>query len=266
MNPSKKIDLFIIAAGKGSRMGGNIPKALLAVGGEICLTATLKNIGDKFDNVYVVTNNSIQDIWEDYFKTIKNRLDIYPNITNVPISSGLGDGHATLVALTNVYEWQNFYYLNDVVVCWGDVYFPNPELIDELIENKSSPTGVIPATKEDNPYVTLLVDGGMNCMSADFSKWGECHPNGFHDLSVFKFNGKLLYSKLNTLHDSFWKSGRYITPSGELSLLYTFHSFFNDSNEAAPAPLKVYESDYTTYSFNTPEEVFTIEEKIGYKL
>jgi bifunctional N-acetylglucosamine-1-phosphate-uridyltransferase/glucosamine-1-phosphate-acetyltransferase GlmU-like protein len=254
----RNVDLFIIAAGKGSRMGGNIPKALLSVDGKQCLTSTLLKIAGKFDNVYIVTNNSIQEIWDDYFNSMMVRSDIYPNYSNVSISSGLGDGHAVMSALTKVYGTDQS-PKNEVVICWGDVYFPNHELVDELINNKSSATGIIPAVKENNPYVTLLVDEQMNCQSADFSKMGENHPTGFHDLSIFKFDRCKLQQMLQMLHNSFWKNGRYITPGGELSLLYTFHAFYNSEFE----PLKVYESDYVTYGFNTPEEVRSIEDKIN---
>jgi molybdopterin-guanine dinucleotide biosynthesis protein A len=266
---TKKIDLIIVAAGKGSRMGGNIPKALLEVGGEVCLTSTLRKIANKFDNVYILTNNAIQGVWDDYFASKTFGADIAGHITNVPINSGLGDGHAVMSGMISIADDENAKLAENVIVCWGDVYFPDPELIDELILNTSSATGVIPVVKEDNPYVTILVDDDMNCQSADFSKWNECHPTGFHDLSVFKFNTTQLYIALSILHCTFWKNGRYITPGGELSLLYTFHTFYNatidnESETAVPA-LKVYESDYTTYSFNTPEEIKEIEKKIGYK-
>jgi NDP-sugar pyrophosphorylase family protein len=260
---NKNIDLIIVAAGKGSRMGGNIPKALLKVGSEVCLTSTLRKIANNFDNVYVITNNAIQGVWEDYFLRVELDAAIPHNIINVPINSGLGDGHAVLSGLTSICDSNEVKLADDVIVCWGDVYFPDSELIDELILNTSSRTGIIPVVKESNPYVTILVDDDMNCQSADFSKWNECHPNGFHDLSVFKFNSSLLHTMLDMLHCAFYKNGRYITPGGELSLLYSFHAFYNASNEECPA-LKVYESDYTTYSFNTPEEVLAIENKIGY--
>lgn len=262
---NKNIDLVIVAAGKGSRMGGNIPKALLKVGGEVCLTSTLRKIANKFDNVYVITNNAIQGVWEDYFLRVKLDEKIPHNIINVPINSGLGDGHAVMSGLTTISNSDKVTLAAGVVICWGDVYFPDPELIDELILNTSSSTGIIPVVKESNPYVTILVDDDMNCQSADFSKWNECHPSGFHDLSVFKFNSDVLMTALELLHCSFWKNGRYITPGGELSLLYAFHVLYNMADSSSPA-LKVYESDYVTYSFNTPEEVLAIENKIGYKL
>jgi NDP-sugar pyrophosphorylase family protein len=261
---TKNIDLIIVAAGKGSRMGGNIPKALLKVGGEVCLTSTLRKIASKFNNVYILTNNAIQSVWDDYFSTIIADETIPIHIINVPINSGLGDGHAVMSGLISISEDVDAVLSDNVIVCWGDVYFPDLELIDELILNTSSSTGIIPVVKESNPYVTILVDDDMNCQSADFSKWNECHPTGFHDLSIFKFNTLRLHDVLSVLHCAFWKNGRYITPGGELSLLYTFHAFYNNADNIVPA-LKVYESDYITYSFNTPEEVKEIENKIGYK-
>jgi hypothetical protein len=100
----------------------------------------------------------------------------------------------------------------------------------------------------------------MNCVSADFSKYGEKHPSGFHDQSVFRFRKSELWESLSNLHAAFWKNGRYITPGGELSLLHAFHFMYNTEQS-----LQVYETDYPTLSFNTPEEVASIQLEINRK-
>ena len=52
-------DLFIIAAGKGTRMSalGSLPKALMDVGGKSNLQNTLEKAEGKFDQIYIVANN-----------------------------------------------------------------------------------------------------------------------------------------------------------------------------------------------------------------
>lgn len=262
-------DLYIIAAGKGSRMGGSLPKALVPINGDTpCLTTTLQQIGNKFLNVFLVVNIDIVDTWEKYLYNQVDYsefpLDYIKNVTLVPIKSGLGDGHAVMHALCESIQElgkkkQTSKFSNDIVICWGDVFFPHAELIDELLARPLK-NGLFPVVREDNPYVTLLTDSDLQCVSADFSKYGENHPTGFHDQSVFRFNRNLLNSTLNTLHDAFWKNGRYMTPGGELSLLHTFHYLFNNDS-----PASVYETDYPTLSFNTPEEVADIQKEINKK-
>lgn len=252
-------DLYIIAAGKGSRMGGNLPKALVPISdNEPNLTTTLKQVGHYFKNVFVVTNRMIQDKWGPYFDSLGA---LGANVINVPIDSGLGDGHAVLEGFVQSVHHDNHADSDDIVVCWGDVFIQHSEIISELLgHNMRNCNGLVPAVREDNPYVTLLVDNHMNCSSADFSKYGENHPSGFHDQSIFRFKKRVLWDTLAKLHTAFWKGGRYIAPGGELSLLYAFHTLYNIKRA-----VRVYETEYPTLSFNTPQEVVEIQEEINKK-
>lgn len=256
-------DLFIIAAGKGSRMQANVPKALVPItDNEPCLTTTLKQIGHKFNRVFVVTNVDIQKQWDDYYDTIlETASHITENLFFVPISSGLGDGHAVMNALAEC-ERNNHQVSEDIVVVWGDVFFPHGQTIDTLlsVDLSENIAGVVPAVAKENPYVTLLVDKEMRCKSADFSKYGESHETGLHDQSVFRFKKSTLVKALIALDAALWKNGRYMTVGGELSLLYTFHYLWNVGN-----PVKVIQTDYPTLSFNTPQEVAAIQQEINEK-
>src|SRR5271167_481843 len=260
------VDLYIIAAGNGSRMAVNVPKALVLIVDEPCLTTTLQQIGHKFRKVFVVTNEDVQHQWAAYFNHLSETYpELSANVINIPIRSGLGDGHAVLWGFNNVSDNEpkdptlQWGLRDDVVIAWGDVFFPQAEIIDELL-SKQLTSGLIPAVSEKTPYVSLLTDEHMGCMSADFSKYGENHPTGFHDQSVFRFKRSELRRALKTLHAAFWKNGRYITPGGELSLLHAFHFMYNTLQ-----PARVYETDYPTLSFNTVAEVAAIQTEIDTK-
>lgn len=252
-------DLYIIAAGNGSRMRANVPKALVPIAHEPNLTTTLQQIGHKFNNVFVVTNALVQEQWQSYFCGLRSE---YPELAraalNVPIQSGLGDGHATLHGILTAEQMVETTLSEDVVIAWGDVFFPKAEIIDELVANRLKGSGLLPAVRESNPYVSLLVNETMQCVSADFSKHGEDHPIGLHDQSVFRFALSRLKKSLRDLHNALWKNGRYIAPDGELSLLHSFHHLYNTSD-----PVYVYETQYPTLSFNTVEEVAAIQEEIS---
>ena len=248
-------DLYLICAGKGSRMGGNVPKALVPITDEPNLTTTLKQIGSKFDTVYVVTNIDIHDQWSDYFKNVESSL--LKNVTPVQIKSGLGDGHAVLESLK-----LTPYGGTDLVIAWGDVFFQYSETIDELLNIPMIGSGVVPAVFENTPYVSLNVDFKDSITSASFSKLGEQEPSGYHDQSVFRFKRDVLISTLQHLHNSLWKKNRYITSNGELSLLYVFHYLYNESVSRS---VKIYETMYPTLSFNTIEEVIEIQKEINQK-
>lgn len=273
-------DLYIIAAGKGSRLGANIPKALVEINSECCIDSTLRLIGNKFNKVFIVANELVRNTWEEHWQKVYNSPNrcLLMNMKMLYINSGLGDGHATLHGLwaakkfidelnvetdsvkTTFFE-RHEYISNDVVITWGDVYFSQPEIIDELLSHKLNDcSGIIPGVHEENPYVTLLTDDQMHCVSADFSKFGENHPTGLHDQSIFRFDRIKLWNSLHSLHNAFWKNGRYLTPGGELSLLHTFHELYNSGK-----PMFVYQTDYATESFNTQQEVDQINKNNGFQ-
>lgn len=240
-------------------MNVNVPKALVPITDEPCLTTTLQQIGHKFSNVFIVTNVLSSDQWCRYFETLEANYPMLAKpIVNLPIKSGLGDGHATLQGLLAAEQTKEITLAQDIVVAWGDMFFPHAEIIDELMSIPTKGSGLLPTIYESSPYVSLLVNEEMQCVSADFSKYEEYHSTGFHDQSVFRFVRPRLRDSLCNLHNALWKNGRYISPSGELSLLYSFHQLYNSGD-----PAYIYETQYPTLSFNTVEQVVAIQREIG---
>ena len=256
----QKPDLYIIAAGKGSRMGGNIPKALIPVlDGEPNIFNTIKLAGSKFRTIFVVINEDIADEWDKsigHFETAGTS-----NVHRVPIKSGLGDGHAVLAALCAIDSMSLLNKpSNNAVICWGDVFIRDGKIFDEINTHdfeKWGYAGIVPAVQRSNPYVALKVDSLWQCFGVDFSKYGETNLNGLHDQSIFRFNRKKLFSALDQLHRAFWKNGEYLTPGRELSLLHAFHYLFNSGT-----PVKVYATNHPTVGFNTPEELAAIQKEM----
>ena len=252
------VDLYIIAAGKGSRMGGPLPKALVPINeNEPNISTILKQTSGKFNHRYIVINELAVDAWEQYISEHAS-TGFLDDVSFISIASGLGDGHAVLSALSAVASESA-----EIVVMWGDVFLQYSETIDELLSKRlsvSTAAGYIPAVMEQNPYVTLLTDSANKIVSADFSKYGENHPSGWHDQSIFYFKRNILLDALIDLNTALWKNGRYITTGGELSMLYVFHYLYNIGSAAV-----VFETDYPTFSFNTPEEVASIQKEIQKK-
>jgi len=251
------VDLYIIAAGNGSRLGASIPKALFPIVDEPCLTNTLRRIGMKFTRVFVVTNVAMSAQWTAYFRYLQEtHPQLAARTTNLPIKSGLGDGHATLEGILAAQNG-HAHTSEDIVIAWGDVFFHEVQIIDELLSMAPNGSGLIPAVFEPKPYVRLTVDETMGCISAEFSKYGESCVEGLHDQSVFRFKLSRLKRSLSHLHSAFWKKDRYICAGGELSLLYSLHHLYNLSS-----PAYVYETSYSTRCFNTLQEIVSIQSLI----
>jgi len=255
-------DLYIIAAGNGSRLNATLPKALVWIRDEPCITTTLRQLAGKFDKIFVVTNVLMRHEWERYFHHLG---DVHPRIAcrtlNLSIESGLGDGHATLQGLLAAEQASAQPLAEDVVIAWGDAFFPHAEIIDELLAQPMQGSGLFPVVYKRNPYVSMLADQEMRCAGVDFSKYGESHASGLHDQCVFRFVRSRLKGSLQDLHHCLWKKSRYVTPGGELSLLYTVHHLYNIGD-----PIRAYETRYPTLSFNTIEEVLAIKEEVAVKL
>lgn len=254
-------DLYIVAAGNGSRLGGNIPKALIPIVGEPCLTTTLSRVGRLFRKIFVITNVLSKELWNPYFgKLMATHPELRGRIENLAIRSGLGDGHAVLEGLQAAESVGNIALAPEVVVMWGDVFLSDAGLMHEMLNRPCEGAGLLPAVFEEDPYVCLRVNAQMQCMAADFSKHGERHATGLHDQSVFRLSRTPLLEALAELHRCLWKHDRYIAAGGELSLLYTFHHMYN-----AGRPAYVYETKHSTRSFNTREDVVRIRQEMGFE-
>lgn len=250
-------DLYIIAAGHGSRLGGGVPKALVHILDEPCLTTTLKHVVPNFRRVFVITSVLAHNAWSTYFSGL-DRLNpqLRERLVHLPIEPGVGDGHSALKGMQAAQRLHRSSLPDDMVVMWGDVFLPGQELIRELLARPCKGAGLLPAVAKKNPYVCLRVNEEMQCICADFSKHGEHHAMGLHDQSVFRFVRPRLLENLAELHKSLWKHDRHLAPGGELSLLHCLHRLYNSGT-----PAHVYETAYAIRSFNTQEEVAQIRQE-----
>jgi bifunctional N-acetylglucosamine-1-phosphate-uridyltransferase/glucosamine-1-phosphate-acetyltransferase GlmU-like protein len=256
-------DLFIIAAGVGSRMGGDVPKALVPITNIPNLTTTLQQSAGKFDYTFVVANIDIKDKWEAYSAELKTLYPkLHENLHFVYIRSGLGDGHAVMEGLVGAsYQVDP---AEDIVICWGDVFFQHGEIFDELLDERMHGAGLVPLQYEVNPYVHIETLGDL-ITGAKFSKHGEVEPSEKprgHDQSIFRFRRSSLLASLQRLHAALYRNGKYMT--GELSLLYVFHEL-HQSQMSRSGKVHAYKTKYPTLSFNTQEEVKQIQEEISKK-
>src|ERR1044072_7575453 len=152
-------DLYIVAAGNGSRVRAGLPQGLGSIFEEPCLSPTLKLVSQKFRRVFIITNVLVQDLWSVYFGELGAvQPELAKRIVNVPITSGLGDGHATLHGMLAAEQTERTVVASDVVIMWGDVFLPSGDLLDELLSIPNDGSGGVPARMELNPDVCLRVN------------------------------------------------------------------------------------------------------------
>jgi bifunctional N-acetylglucosamine-1-phosphate-uridyltransferase/glucosamine-1-phosphate-acetyltransferase GlmU-like protein len=246
--------LYIIAAGLGTRMGSiSVPKALLPTrGNKPNVLNSIEQAYPYYDKIFVIGNELVHKVWDEFESSLP--VAFAEKVKVKTIKSGLGDGHAVLTALNDFTDESNSEYVS---ILWGDAYIPDEGIFKEITEYDcayGNASGVIPVVFEDNPYVTIMMNNMMDVVGADFSKRGESHASGMHDQSLFKFRRKTLLDALVQMHCAYWKNGRYVTDSGELTFLYVLHYLFNSGQEAT-----CYPTEYPVHGYNTKDEFDAIK-------
>jgi len=266
------IDLWIIAAGKGTRMGGmTIPKCLIEIDGKSNLENTLELIGHKFDTVFIVVSYEMEEI----VKEVMHGWGVLSNVEIIAIECGGGDGKAVLEAYearfgdTDPADIPN----QSGVILWGDAHLRSSKIVDELLihlDDVNCPHLIIPVVSEKRPYVAIITSNfnsismpGMSvAMSADFIKFGEVREEGFHDQSIFGCSMPAIISALEMMRTTSCKRDcdgnvKYTTQSGELTFLNIVHFMWNIGD-----PAHTYITKYPLMGYNTPEELEKIKRSI----
>jgi molybdopterin-guanine dinucleotide biosynthesis protein A len=262
-----KYDLWIIAAGKGTRMGNiTIPKALVEINGKSNLENTLDLVAHKFRNVFVIVSHEAEDYVNEAVHVGFNAS----NIKIIGIESGGGDGKAVLESFEKVSK--SFDITPQAVILWGDAHLQSAEIVDEMMEKlKATATSsiIIPAILEYRPYVainTSLTASRVNDMSvalsADFIKYGEVRDEGWHDQSIFGVTWTSISTALNEMRYAALKldqdgNVKFTTQSGELTFLNIVHYLYNIGD-----PAYVYETKHPLMGYNTQAEVEKIKKAI----
>lgn len=269
---SKDYDLIIIAAGNGSRIKdySDLPKALVPLMGQPNLFFTLEAAYGKVDNIYVISNRSNYETFREYidkfyetFKVMIEERNQETSIHLIAIDSGKGDGHAVRNAIQEISAQHGEFKLADkFFVMWGDAYLFDSSIFDTCIEYDKAydvKPMLVPVVFEKNPYVSFLLDSTMKCVSVDFSKYGEHHPSGYHDQSIFLCCKTCVENSLDILEAMFNKNGRYVSETGENTFLYLIHYFHNIEFSAQAIIL----DNPVTMGFNSGDELKAIVEYFG---
>lgn len=246
--------LTIIAAGNSKRMGG-IPKALSFVNDIPNLENTLVKATESkvFDKIVVVSNKTHYKDFVFIIDKCKKKYNI-DNITCVWIESGRGCGHAVMEAMNTLIPLQ----LSELTLCWGDVYFKDSSIFNEIIKQDLIYTEfIMPVVYENNPYVWIepISVNNLKLKWVNFSKRGEISECGYHDKSLFRFNFMTIYNSLKTMHNVLDKNGVYYNENKEMVFLDVIRYLYNCEKAAT-----YYVSDYQTYGYNTETELDELNE------
>ncbi len=232
--------LVIPCAGSGSRLGVNVPKALVRVHGSTSMIdIILHKASGYFSEIVLVINPKDEAFFVNWLRITS--ISIRKKIKFAYQDDPRGSLEASLIGLSQTKT-------NHAVTIWGDQIGILPSTVELVIETlKSGVDFMLPITLKSKPYVWL------NC-SLDFSKVrsvgrsrdGDRKPwISFTDLGCFGFsNNAVSYLEIiNSYHME--KKER------ELDLLYAFPLL----SENVSTAISIVRNRGQTFAVNTTSEL-----------
>jgi bifunctional UDP-N-acetylglucosamine pyrophosphorylase/glucosamine-1-phosphate N-acetyltransferase len=185
------MNLIIPAAGKGSRLGTEVPKTLVKVNGKPILYHILQRINVLFHRTIIVINPEQLHYFEEFKKSfnfagpkLEFAFQEFPSGSLGAVQEGVTK---SLTAGTP----------NFAVIVWGDQIGVSRETIERVIEEleKNGSGLVIPFMTQANPYVWLITDNQGKLTGVGRTRDGDFVPEvGNADLGVFGLGFELMKS------------------------------------------------------------------------
>lgn len=179
-----KICALIPAAGKGSRLGLDVPKILVP------LTATKKiwhvlyeKISPKVDHVHVIVSPEGFELFQQQLQTDDLSGKVSVSVQEKAI--GMGDA-----IFGSIEHWQDF---DNILVVWGDQVNISDQTLEETVILQLSTSGnamTLPMNLVSQPYVQYLFDNNHTVLQKVLqSREGDqCDAKGYQDVGVFSLS------------------------------------------------------------------------------
>jgi bifunctional UDP-N-acetylglucosamine pyrophosphorylase / glucosamine-1-phosphate N-acetyltransferase len=211
MTMHRFICAVIPAAGRGSRLGIDVPKLLVPLGPDQTVWDILyATIAPLVQHVQVILHPSMVTRFETHL------LAHPPECAPVSYAlqetpRGMGDaifcGYAT---------WQHF---SDILVVWGDQVFVSQATIEQtlLLQQSVKPPALsLPLCRQAMPYVEYIFNNAQKIIRILQSREGDtCQPHGLSDVGVFA----LSTCGIAPLWEAYQKQSERGTQTGELNFL-----------------------------------------------
>lgn len=169
----------IPAAGRGSRLGLDVPKLLVPVGGPDTIWTILKRkLRPLVDHIHVILSPTGAPLFERSMVADPDRSSVSMSIQHEPI--GMGD------AIFRGYDWWS--RARTIVVVWGDQVHVSSETIRASLDLHGGARRrvVIPMVTLRDPYVEYRFDDGGRLSSILQGREGDrCAPGALGDVGTF---------------------------------------------------------------------------------
>jgi bifunctional UDP-N-acetylglucosamine pyrophosphorylase/glucosamine-1-phosphate N-acetyltransferase len=176
----RSVCAVIPAAGRGSRLGLDVPKILAPLARGLTVWDMLRaTIEDSVDHIHVVLSPAAVEPFLRYLGIIKKSgTDISYSVQPQPL--GMGDA-----IFCGMNAWQSF---ADILIIWGDQVFVSRETVNKAINlhRKAPPPSLtLPLFSQRDAYVDYVIERGRIVRVLQTSEGDTCRTHGMADAGVF---------------------------------------------------------------------------------
>jgi bifunctional UDP-N-acetylglucosamine pyrophosphorylase/glucosamine-1-phosphate N-acetyltransferase len=178
---SRLVCAVIAAAGRGSRLGMNVPKLLLPLGGDRTVWDILYGtLAPQVQHVQVILHPSMVAPFEAH---LSNHPPRQATVSYAFQETPRGMGDAVFCGRA---MWEQF---TNILVVWGDQVSVSAATIGRTLSLQHSapfPAISLPLCRQPVPYVDYIFNDAQRIVRVLQSREGDaCRPNGLSDVGVF---------------------------------------------------------------------------------
>jgi bifunctional N-acetylglucosamine-1-phosphate-uridyltransferase/glucosamine-1-phosphate-acetyltransferase GlmU-like protein len=197
-----KICAIIPAAGRGTRLGADMPKILTPITGHDTIWSILHaKLAPLVDHIHLVLSPEGAGMFASLPAKVSTSIQ--------PSPIGMGD------AIFRGFDvWSDY---DAVLVVWGDQLFVSTDTFRRTMAALSTPEhhAVLPVTRMATPYVEYVFDGPCLTRVLQTREGDATAPNGFSDVGTFLLGTR----DLKSAWDAYLATAPRGTATGEVNFL-----------------------------------------------
>jgi bifunctional UDP-N-acetylglucosamine pyrophosphorylase / glucosamine-1-phosphate N-acetyltransferase len=253
-----KLCAIVPAAGRGSRLGVDIPKVFVPILPDITIWDAVRGkLSQVADHLVLVLSPDGLTYLEKNRASFKSDSFAKTEIALQPTPLGMGD------AIFGATEFWREY--DDLLVVWGDQFNLSMQTLTACLElhaNSEKPALTLPIVRMTKPYVEYVFNSDGQLDQIRQSREGDaCEPNGFSDVGVFLLSGGPVLSDE-------WARFRAGANTGSVTGEVNFLPFLVHLSSQAKWPVNRYETHDPSEAIgiNTPDDLAFARELLQKKI
>jgi bifunctional UDP-N-acetylglucosamine pyrophosphorylase/glucosamine-1-phosphate N-acetyltransferase len=251
-SPLRKLCAVVPAAGRGTRLGADVPKVFVPLSPSATIWNVLHEaLAPLADRIVLVLSPEGRAYREKNRAAFPAGSFAKTEIALQPERLGMGDA---IFGAANL--WRD---ADDLLVVWGDQVNLSPQTLEACLAlhaTRSGPQLTLPVVRQANPYVEYVFDDDHLAQVRQSREGDACTPNGFSDVGVFLLSGgETLLAE--------WQRYRNATAVGSITGEVNFLPFLAHLSMIACWPVNRYETSdpAEAVGINTPEELALARER-----